>query len=62
MSDRWMGVVELVLVFGLVLGLAIRELVKLRRDNAATRQRDEHADTPAASAGAADGTGRARSP
>jgi hypothetical protein len=45
MADRWMGVIELGLVFGLVLGLAIRELVKLRRDNAAAKRREAAAAT-----------------
>lgn len=33
-----MGLVELIGVFGIVLGVAVRELVKLRRDAAAARR------------------------
>ena len=40
MADRWMGVLELALVFGLIIALAVWELVKLRQDNQAARERD----------------------
>jgi hypothetical protein len=45
MPDSWMGPFELLLVFGLVIGLAVRELVKLKRDAAAARQRETAAES-----------------
>ncbi|MDE2080766.1 MAG: hypothetical protein KGI90_05395 [Burkholderiales bacterium] len=41
MRNPWMGLLELSLVFGLVLAWAVRELVKLKRDNRAADARRE---------------------
>ena len=46
MPEAWMGPLELLLVFGIVIGLAVRELFHLRRDNEAARRASEDSQPP----------------
>jgi hypothetical protein len=46
MPDAWMGPLELLLVFGIVIGLALRELIHLRRDNEAARREARNSEAP----------------
>lgn len=57
MSDALMGVLELLLVFGVVLALALWEIVALRRDAAAALRQRAKAEAARAAALARDCAG-----